>query len=146
MNTKDDWLTTCTIDDEHRAAVWGSIFPAARVPIKSIFPSIADLPGHPGARVYFLDLDVITDEQREKLIEMIAGLFSLSEEAVRSDFDRGIPILADDTSVSSRDQGLLFSMMDDDEALDRRLSKLYEDEEGIGWLEDGMDDEEVPYD
>ena len=114
MNTKTDWLTTATIHDEHRAAVWGSIFPGAVVPIKSILPARADLPGHPGASVYFLDLDVISDEQREKLIKMISGLFSLSVEEVRDDLPRGVPILADDTTVASRDQGLMFSLIDDD--------------------------------
>lgn len=113
MNTKDDWQTTATIHDEHRAAVWGSIFPGAVVPIKSILPSKADLPGHPQADVYFLDLDAISDEQREKLIEMISGLFSLSADEVRSDLGLGVPILADDVSVTGRNQGMMFSMIDD---------------------------------
>ena len=112
MNTKDNWLTTATIHDPHRAAVWGSIFPGAVVPIKSIPPSIADLPGHHGASVYFLDLDAISDEQSAKLIACLGGLFGMSDDEVRTDLPRGVPILADDTSVSSRDQGLMFSLME----------------------------------
>jgi hypothetical protein len=115
MNTKDNWQTTATIHDEHRVAVWGSIFPGAVVPIKSILPSRADLPGHPDALVYFLDLNAITDEQRQKLIEALAALFGLTEDEVRNDLPRGVPILADDVIVSSTDQGLLLSMMGDEE-------------------------------
>ena len=115
MNTKDKWSTTLTIHDERRRAVWGSIFPDAVLPIKFILPSRVDLPGHPGALAYFLDLDAISDEQREKLINSIADLFSQSVEEVRSDLDRGVPILADDTSVATTDQGMLLSMMDDEE-------------------------------
>jgi len=121
MNTKDKWETTATIHDEHRRAVWGPIFPDARVPIKSILPFKADLPGHPKADVYMLDLDAITDEQREKLIDTIVGLFGESAQEVRSDIDeRGCPILADDVTVSSSDQGLVFSLMDDDDLLNKR--------------------------
>lgn len=113
MNTRDNWLTTATIHDEHRAAVWGSIFPGAVLPILSILPSKADLPGHPGASVYLLDLDAISDEQREKLIEYLATLFSMSEDEVQSDLARGVPILADDVSVQSADQGMMMSLLDD---------------------------------
>ncbi len=113
MNTKDKWETTATLHDEHRRAIWGSIFPDARVPIKSIIPFKADLPGHLRADVYMLDLDAISDEQREKLIDAIVQLFGLSAEDVRSDLVRGVPILADNVIVSSTDQGLVMSLMDD---------------------------------
>jgi len=114
MNTKDKWEITATIHDEHRRAVWGSIFPDARVPIESIIPSKADLPGHRDAEVYMLDLDAISDEQRGKLINMIVELFALSVEEVRSDLVRGVPILADDVIVSSTDQSLFLSLMDNE--------------------------------
>ena len=114
-NTKDKWETTATIHDEHRRAVWGAIFPGARLPIKSVLLLKADLPGHPNADVYMLDLDAITDEQREKLTDVIVGLFSLPAQEVRSDLERGVPILVDDVTVSSSDQGWMFSLMDDEE-------------------------------
>ena len=69
MNTRDNWLTTATIHDEHRRAVWSKIFPGAVPPIKSTLPSRASLPGHPGALVYFLDLAAISDEQRDQLLD-----------------------------------------------------------------------------
>ena len=122
MNTKEDWQTTVTIHDEHRAAVWGKIFPGARMPILSIVPSTADLPGHPGASVYLLDLAAITDEQRGQLVNALADLFAMDPDQVRQDVDAlGVPISADDTSVESTDQGMMFSLIDDiDEPRDVR--------------------------
>jgi hypothetical protein len=113
MNTQDHWQTTATIHDEHRAAVWGSIFPGARMPILSIIACRADLPGHPDALVYFLDLEAITESQREQLITSIAGLFTMDPEDVRRDLERGVPILAEDVSMSSTDQGMMMSLIDD---------------------------------
>lgn len=115
MNTKDDWQTTVTIHDEHRAAVWGKIFPGARMPILSIVPSQADLPGQPGARVYMLDLNAITDEQRDQLVHGLAEHFGIDPEEVRQELGMGVPILTDDTSVESTDQGLMMSLIDDDD-------------------------------
>jgi hypothetical protein len=113
MNTRDDWLTTATIHDEHRAALWGSIFPGARVPIKSIIPGTADLPEHKGARVYLLDLDAISDEQRDRLIKSIADLFSLPiDEVVQDMMECGVPILAEDVSVESCDRAMIINLMD----------------------------------
>jgi hypothetical protein len=102
MNTRDNWRTTATIHDPHRAAVWGSIFPGARVPILSTIPIQADLPGHYGAAVYMLDLKAITDQQLQQLIAMLAELFHETEEEVRADLPRGVPILAEDVSVEDR--------------------------------------------
>ena len=116
MNTRDNWLTTATIHDEHRRAVWSKIFPGAVLPIKSPLPSRASLPGHPDALVYFLDLAAISAEQREQLVEMIADLFCLRAEEVREDLAAGVPILADDVSVETRDRGILFTMIDGEES------------------------------
>lgn len=114
-NTQDNWQTTATIHDQHRAAVWGAIFPGARMPIKSVVPIQADLPGYQGAFAYMLDLQAITDQQMQQLIAQIADLFQMDPEEVRSDIDaRGVPILADDTSVQSTDQGMMMALMDDD--------------------------------
>jgi hypothetical protein len=144
MNTKDKWLTTAAIHDPERRAVWSEIFPDARVPIKSILPAVANLPGKPDAQIYILDLAAIDDIQRAQVIDMLARKFKLPAEEVSRDLDSmGVPILADGVSVVSSDPGLFFSMIDDDEALDRRLSELdddaWDDEEDIG-LDD--DDEE----
>lgn len=142
MNTRDNWQTTATIHAPERRAVWSEIFPDARVPIESILPAVANLPGHPGARVYMLDLDAINDIQRAQMIDMLAKKFNLPAEEVSRDMDSmGVPILADGVSVALSDPGLFFSMMDDGEALDRRLSGLeggeaWDDEEDLGFDED----------
>ena len=114
MNTKDNWLTTITIHDEVRAAVWGAIFPGARVPVLSIVPALADLPGIPRARVYFLDLAAISDDQMDQLVHKMADLFSLDPASVRQDMTQtGVPILADSTSLESSDRALVMDLVGD---------------------------------
>lgn len=111
MNTQDNWQTTVTIEDEIRASVWGAIFPGARVPVMSILPVRADLPGMPGVRVYFLDLAAISEAQLEELIRQMADLFTLDPESVRQDIHaQGVPILADSTSLQVTDEKLIRSM------------------------------------
>jgi len=113
MNTKDNWLTTATVHAEDRRALWGSIFPGAVVPIKSILTSKANLPGLPNVEVYMLDLEAISDEQREGLIEAISNRFGYPVEEVRTEIEQGVPVLADGVSVATRDQGLAFSLLGD---------------------------------
>jgi len=112
MNTKDNWLTTATILDEPRRELWGKVFPGAKVPIKSILTCKVNVPGHSNADAYMLDLDAITDEQREGLIAVISTRFSIPIDEVRRDLRQGVPILAEGVSVSTRDQGMFFSMID----------------------------------
>ena len=114
MNTKDNWLTTATILDEPRRELWGKVFPGAKVPIKSILTCKVNVPGHSNADAYMLDLDAITDEQREGLIAVISTRFSIPIDEVRRDLRQGVPILAEGVSVSTRDQGIFFSMIGDD--------------------------------
>lgn len=112
MNTQSDWLTTATIHDPERAALWGSIFPGARVPILSIIPATFNLPGLPGARVYLLDLEAITDDQCAQLVTALAAHFNLSEDEVLQELPNGVPILAEDVSLESRDQAMMTALMD----------------------------------
>jgi hypothetical protein len=114
MNTKEKWQTTIVIRDEVRAAVWGAIFPGARVPVRTLVPVLADLPGLPSARVYFLDLDAVSDAQLVELVRKLAELFSLDPEAVRQDIAAtGVPILADNTSLESSDHAMVQSLIAD---------------------------------
>jgi hypothetical protein len=112
MNTKTEWQTTATIHDPVRALVWGKIFPGARMPIKSIVPAIENLPGMPGSHVYMLDLQAITDEQHEQLVDSIVGLFELPAEEIRKDIvERGVPILADSCSIESTDERQVLNLV-----------------------------------
>jgi hypothetical protein len=115
MNTPTNWKTTAKINNPERLAFWQEVFGGDTVPIYSFVPSVADLPGIPGAAVYMLDLGAITADQRQRLIAGIARKFDLSiEEVTAGLYAHGVPILADDVSVSSTDQGLLMSVVLDD--------------------------------
>jgi hypothetical protein len=137
MNTIDKWVTTATIHDQERRRLWSQVFPGATFPIKSILTSKANLPGLPNADVYMLDLEAITDEQREGLIMVIANTFCLPIDEVRSEIDLGVPILAEGVSASTADQGLFFSLMDDDEWM--RDERAGSEEE---WQDDYPDEDD----
>ena len=113
MNTKNNWMTIAKIHDEDRRALWESIFPDAVVPIQSILTSKASLPGLPNANVYMLDLEAISDEQREGLIQAIANRFGYPVEEVRAEIDLGVPVLAEGVSVATWDHGTVLSLLDD---------------------------------
>jgi hypothetical protein len=113
MNTRDDWLTTATIHDEARRNLWSVVFPGAIVPIKSMLTCKVNVPGHDNADAYMLDLDAISDDQIERLCNVISVAFGIPLDEVRSEINMGVPILAEGVSVATRDQGLFFSMLDD---------------------------------
>ena len=113
MNTITEWKTIAKIHDPKRLATWSKIFNGDTIPIKSIFPQIVNLPGHPNALIYFLDLEAITDEQRKQLTLSISDKFNLPVPIIEDDIDEaGVPILAEDVTVSTTDQGLFLSMLD----------------------------------
>ena len=99
MNTQDQWNITATIFDGPRRALWEEIFPNATVPIKSFFTIKTDLPGHPQAEAYMLDLDAISPEQRAKMLDVLAKRFNIPEEEIAQEVARGVPILAEGVSV-----------------------------------------------
>ena len=77
------------------------IFGTDTVAVKSFIPSIADLPGLGERAVYLLDTDLLTDAQREALVEHIAEKFGAAREAVDEHLRaRGLPILAEDCIVT----------------------------------------------
>ena len=91
---------TVTICDPHRRAVFESVFGTATVHPVSPFPAQADLPGHPDEPVYMLDLELITPEQRERLVSYLAEGFGVPAEEVDVLLDdHGVPIPADDCVV-----------------------------------------------
>jgi hypothetical protein len=73
-----------------------------------------NVPGHLNADAYMLDLDVITDDQREGLITVISARFQIPIDEVRSELRQGVPILAEGVMVGTSDQGMFFSMVGDD--------------------------------
>jgi hypothetical protein len=109
MNTSTNWKTTARVTDPERRHFWHQIFDTDCIPIRSFMPSRANLPGHPDALIYELDLRVITAEQRQRLCAALADKFELPESVVTVMLDdHGVPILADHVSVSSTDSALFF--------------------------------------
>ena len=99
MNTKEKWDTTVKILDGPRRALYAEIFAEAVLPIKTVFTRKADLPGKLNADVYFLDIDVISDEQRKKLITVLAKRWEIPLDEMEQELDKGVPILADGVIV-----------------------------------------------
>jgi hypothetical protein len=118
MNTQTDWKTVAVIHDPERLKFWQAVLGGDRAPIKSILTISVHVPddneGTRQADAYFLDLNAITTEQREKLIKSIAKRFVIPvDEVERAIDDQGVPILAEHVSVSSSDPGSFFSTIDD---------------------------------
>jgi hypothetical protein len=94
---------TVTITNEERAAEWEETLGTRTVHVKSPLPSMATLPGYPAAMIYELDLEMITPEQRERLVAHLAQKFGIPADEVAAQLDQhGVPILADDCTVMVR--------------------------------------------
>jgi len=132
MNTPAEWKTVAVIHNAERLEFWKKILGGDRAPIKSILTNRAKLPDKGEQDVYILDTDALTAEQKEKLIKALAERFDLQEEFVRLHLIVGVPILAEDVSVSSTDSGLFYSMLGDIDDQDQYFTDQYlheEDEE-----------------
>ena len=92
---------TATITNPKRAEEWEALLGITTVYIKSPIPKRANLPGHPNALIYELDMDLITNEQRRLLEQHFHLKFGVPEEMVLETLEEiGVPILADDCIVS----------------------------------------------
>ena len=73
------------------------VFGTTTLNIKSPIPEWIILPNKEKALAYYLDLDLITDRQREKLISHLSSQFNQPIEFVRDNLDKiGVPILKKD--------------------------------------------------
>lgn len=91
---------TVTVCEPERAAEFEAIFGTTTVHVKSPFPVKADLPGHPASWVFMLDLDLITADQRERLVAHLAKKFGIPAEEVEAVLDEhGVPLLADNCTA-----------------------------------------------
>ena len=89
-----------TITDPVRAAEWQEILGTTTVCVRSPIPTLGELPGHPKALIYELDLNMLTPEQFENIVVFISKKFNEPVEAVRAGIlILGMPILADDCMV-----------------------------------------------
>lgn len=70
------------------------------VNVKSPIPEYISTPHHEKVLAYFLDLDLITKEQRDNLIKYLSEKFNQSIDFVKENLDKfGVPILQNDCSL-----------------------------------------------
>lgn len=90
-----------TISNPKRAAFWTRVFGRTTVHVQSPFPQTANLPGKPNAKIYLLDLNFVTSDEKQRLAEAIAARFGMPVSEVLKDINStGVPILADDCLAS----------------------------------------------
>lgn len=92
---------TVTVFGE-RGEEFQQIFGTKTVHVRSPFPQMAHLDGKSEAEsVYMLDLEMLTTEQRTKLVEHVANKFSAEPAAVEAAINAlGLPIRANETVVT----------------------------------------------
>lgn len=89
-----------TIHDKERSENFIEVFGTNTVKVKSPIPKWIIKPNGEEAEAYFLDLDLITKEEREKLIRNIHERFNQSINFVRKNLEKmGVPILAEHCSL-----------------------------------------------
>jgi len=127
-NTIGKWDTVVIIHDEPRRALWKTVFPGAVVPVESMLTVKVNVPGHEGAEAYMLDIEALTLDQLVGVVDLLARKFGLLANDVWMGIDGGVPILAEGVTMTSSDQGMLFSLIDDDP-----FSDLHDEEEPCSW-------------
>jgi hypothetical protein len=94
---------TATITNPKRAADWLDTIGTVTVHIKSPVPQRGSFPGIGEAEFYELDLDLLTEDQRARLIAHTAKRFNVPLEEVAAGLEEhGMPILAKDCSIGVR--------------------------------------------
>jgi len=85
--------------------MWREIYGSLEVPLKSPVPQLGEFPDDQGGmairKFYEADLTKFTPKQLDKAAEIIGRRFGIPAQEIRQDIERqGIPVLADDVSVS----------------------------------------------
>jgi DNA-binding transcriptional regulator YbjK len=92
---------TVTVTNPERATDWQNILGRTTVVVQSPIPQRANLPGHHDSLIYLLDLEVLTTEEVDRLVEHLARRFDIPQSDVARDLrEMGVPILADDCIVT----------------------------------------------
>lgn len=134
MNTKDKWTITATIDDEERRALWSDVFPDGRVPIKVPVAYEVSVPVKGQTLAYELDLDALSDEQRQGVVETISRAFNLPIEDVEDNIKEiGVPVLDEGVTVTVTDNAYFGTALDindvrpiEDDDLDEEFPVYYD--------------------
>jgi hypothetical protein len=85
-----------TITDPERVADFERVFGSATVPVKERLPvpTMLSLPIGPKP-CYMLDLDALTNEQRERLLDYATERFGMTRDEAERELPHGFPILAE---------------------------------------------------
>lgn len=91
--------------DSERATWWREVYGSLDVPLISPVPELGRFPDDDGneavKQFYKVDLDKLTDEQIQHTAEIASKKFDIPVDEILNDIrTTGIPILADDVSVS----------------------------------------------
>lgn len=80
-----------------RGEEWTRVLGRNTLPVKSPLTIPADLPGHPDAQVYMLDIEALTPAEFRAVVVHLSGKFKTSALTLADELRRdGLPILADD--------------------------------------------------
>lgn len=81
------------INNPERAAAFRKIVGDDEVFVKTPVPEVADIPGLGERKVFKLDLDMYTPEEKERLAEYLAEKFDVNVEVIKADLAvSGLPI------------------------------------------------------
>ena len=97
--------------NEEGKKLFGSVFSDGIVPVKVMLPQGATLQGQSGVqRVYKVDWQQLSDEQKHKLLEILANKFGADKKLIGQQFDKDgfIPLRSKYVSGSGTDQVGLF--------------------------------------
>jgi len=87
-------------ENTERGKEFIKVFGTTIVNIKSPIPEYILTPDNEKVLVYFLDLALITEEQRENLIKHLSEKFNQSIDFVRENLDKiGVPLLKKDCGL-----------------------------------------------
>jgi len=87
-------------NNTEKAKEFMKVFGTLTVNIKSPIPEYILTPNNEKVLAYFLDLDLITEEQRENLIKHLSEKFNQPIDFVIKNLDNiGVPILQNDCSL-----------------------------------------------
>ena len=89
--------------------MFGEVFPSKEVPVISMIPIMMRLGGKP-TRAYKVDLSQLSEEQKEKLLKLMAKKFNAPIEPIKAQIEKDgfIPLREELTSGSGTDQIGLF--------------------------------------
>lgn len=95
---------TVTITEPSRAAEWQAVFGTTTICVTTPLAQPCSLPGHPHTLAFFVDVPILTSEQRDSLITHLSIKFDVPKREIISEIERdplhAIPILAEHCLVT----------------------------------------------